>query len=70
MLGLHSYGKSSSYFIKRIASRPWLANSKLNSNEMFWLIVKYFRPLASIWDSCWSAKAETKAITEMIAITS
>jgi hypothetical protein len=23
----HSYGKSSRYFVKRIASRPWLANS-------------------------------------------
>ncbi len=41
-----------------------------NSKEMFWLIVEYLSPFASSWDSCWSAKAETKAITEMIAITS
>jgi hypothetical protein len=37
---------------------------------MFWLIVEYFSPLTSIWDSCWSAKVETKAITENIAIMS
>jgi hypothetical protein len=37
---------------------------------MFWLIVEYFSPFASSWDSCWSAKTEAKAITEMIATTS
>jgi hypothetical protein len=29
MLGLHSYSKSSCYFVKRIASRPWLVLNKL-----------------------------------------
>jgi len=47
-----------------------LRTANRESNEMCWLVVEYFSPFASSWDSHWSAKAETKAITEMIAITS
>jgi hypothetical protein len=55
---------------KELPAGLGLRTANRNSNKMFWLIVEYFSPFASSWDSCWSAKAETKVITEMIAITS
>ncbi len=47
-----------------------LQTANRNSNKTCWLIVEYFSPFASSWDSHWSAKAETKAIADMIATTS
>ncbi len=55
---------------KELPAGLGLRTANQNSNKMFWLIVEYFSPFASSWDSCWSANTETKAITEMIAITS
>ncbi len=56
--------------ITNLSASLGLQTANRNSNETFWLIVEYFSFFASSWDSCWSAKAETKAITEMIATTS
>ncbi len=56
--------------ITNLSASLGLQTANRNSNEMFWLIVEYFSPFASSWDSCWSAKTEAKAITEMIATTS
>ncbi len=39
MLGSHSYDERSRYFVKRIASRPWLALSKFN-------LASSFRPIS------------------------
>jgi hypothetical protein len=56
--------------LKELPAGLVLQTANRNSNKMFLLIVEYFSPFASNWDSCWSAKVETKAVTEMIAITS
>jgi hypothetical protein len=56
--------------ITNLSASLGLQTVNQNSNKMFWLIVKYFSPFAFSLDSCWSAKAETKAITKMIATTS
>jgi hypothetical protein len=61
---------SCSTSITNLSASLGLKTANQNSNKLFLLIVEYFSPFASSWDSCWSAKLETKAITEMIATTS
>jgi hypothetical protein len=56
--------------ITNMSASLGLQTANQNSNKTFWLIVEYFSPFTSSWDSCWSAKAETKVITEMIATSS
>jgi hypothetical protein len=76
-LGLHSANSIlsasldlCSTSITNLSASLGLQTANQNLKKMFWLIVEYVSPFASSWDSCWSAKAETKAITEMIATTS
>jgi hypothetical protein len=50
---------------KELPAGLGLQTANRNSNKVFWLIVKYFSPFASSWDSCWMIAITSKSINAL-----